>query len=422
MAQAQLRPGKNTSETDGPESPEALFISALLDSGTFNPEAYRITAEHLSCWDKLFAFCVEYQLRSGVAPPLSLVSSKFPGYEMREGLNQGWAASELHKAHSSRQLRFKLRAAIAQLDQGDLDAAYTELEQLSRPRSVRRKPASIFDHHLHEEHFDVPSIPVPYQTLGRVTGGIYPADLWYLAGRPGTGKTWNLCAYAALAVSQGCRVKYLSLEMRSDRIGMRALKCMANTKELTVLNDPGKDREALKRTLDSIKDRMSGTFDVVDPSHGRVTTNVVREHMDECDLLIVDHAGLLITADGRRAIDDWRAMALISNMLKEYALETSVPVVAGAQLNRTADTASPRPPKLSQLAQSDALGQDADVVVTMKRLSKHVMVQSAEKVREGEGMLWYSKFDPSKADFGEMKKDAALEFMASDEDLEVDNG
>jgi len=200
------------------------------------------------------------------------------------------------------------------------------------------------------------------------------------------------------------------------------LKCMANTKELTVLNDPGKDREALKRTLDSIKDRMSGTFDVVDPSHGRVTTNVVREHMDECDLLIVDHAGLLITADGRRAIDDWRAMALISNMLKEYALETSVPVVAGAQLNRTADTASPRPPKLSQLAQSDALGQDADVVVTMKRLSKHVMVQSAEKVREGEGMLWYSKFDPSKADFGEMKKDAALEFMASDEDLEVDNG
>lgn len=418
-----LRPASGaTSEDEGPESPEALFISALLDSGEFKPEAFRITPEHLSCWGKLFAFCVEYQIRGGTAPPMDLVLAKFPDFEFR-ACQPGWAAHQLHQSHASKQLRIKLREAIKKLDEGELDSAYHALEQIQRPRSVRRKPNSIFDHQLHAEQFDIPSITVPYLTLGRATGGIYPADLWYLAGRPGTGKTWNLCEYAAKAVGEGCRVKYLSLEMRSDRIAMRALKCMANVKELAVLNSAAvnKDREALKKTIDDIKLRMPGTFEVVDPSHGRVTTNVVREHMDDCDLLVVDHAGLLITADGRRAIDDWRAMALISNMMKEYALETSVPILAGAQLNRTADSASPRPPKLSQLSQSDALGQDADVVVTMKRLSKHVMIQSAEKVREGEGMLWYSMFDPSKADFSEMKKDQAIEFMSTDDDFEADN-
>lgn len=415
---ARLQP-RSVSEDEGPESPEALFISALLDSGEFKPEQYRITAEHLSCWAKLFTFCLEYQERGGTAPPLDLVKGKFPDFEFRTGVSAGWAAHVLHQSHASKQLRLNLGVAISKLDKDDLDGAFMALEAINRPRSVRRKPNSIFDHHLHEEQFDVPSISVPYLTLGRSTGGIYPADLWYLAGRPGTGKTWNLCEYAAKAVAEGCRVRYLSLEMRSDRIAMRALKCMASDKELVLLNS--KDRLSMKKAIDDIKDRMPGTFDVVDPSHGRMTTTVVREHMDDADLLIVDHAGLLVTADGRRAVDDWRAMALISNMLKEYALETSVPILAGAQLNRTADSASPRPPKLSQLSQSDALGQDADVVVTMKRLSKHILIQSAEKVREGEGMMWYSMFDPSKADFREMKKDAALEYMASDDDFEADN-
>lgn len=414
---AALRPSQR-GDDEGPESPEALFISALLSTGEFTPEQFRITAEHLSCWVKLFDFCLEYQLRGGEAPPLSLVVNKFPDFEYREGIRASWAAHELHKAHSSRQLRTKMREAVKSLDEGDLDGAYQALDTIQRPKSVRRKPASIFEHQLHEEQFDVPALEVPYFTLGRATGGIFPADLWYLAGRPGTGKTWNLCEYAGKAVAQGARVRYLSLEMRTSRIALRALKCMANDKELKLLL--GNDREEIKKAIDAIQERMPGSFEVVDPSHGRVTTSVAREYMDDVDLLVIDHAGLMVTHDGRRAIDDWRAMAAISNMLKEFALETSVAILAGAQINRAGDTGGQRPPKLRDLAQSDALGQDADVVVTMKRLTKHVMVQSAEKVREGEGMLWYSRFDPGKADFRELKKDEAIEIMATDEDFEAD--
>jgi hypothetical protein len=411
-----LRPAK--AENEGPESPEALFISAMIDSGQFTPEKFRITVEHLSCWQKLYTFAADYQQRCGEAPPIDLVKAKFPDFEFREGGRPEWTAHELHQAYASRQLRLKMRESLKALDEGDLEAAYGKLEEISRPKTVRRKPASVFEHQLHQEEFDVPAIEVPYQSLGRYTGGIYPGDLWYIAGRPGTGKTWDLCSFSGKAVSQGCRVRYLSLEMRTSRIAMRALKCMANAKELEHL--VSKDPVAIKKAIDAIQERMPGSFEVVDPSHGRVTTTVAREYMDDIDLLVIDHAGLMFTPDGRRAHDDWRAMAIISNMLKEYALETAVPILAGAQLNRTADQGGQRPPKISQLAQSDALGQDADVVVTRKRLTKHVVIQSAEKVREGEGGLWYSRFDPAKSDFRELKKDEAMEIMATDEDFDAD--
>lgn len=405
-------------DDEGPESPEALLISALLDSGEYTPERYRITPEMFGCWEKLHAFCVEYQQRGGGSPPVDLVKSKFPDFELREGISSGWAAHKLHQAYGGRQLRTKLREATEALRDDDLDEAFAVLDSIQRPKSVRRKPASIFDASLHEAEFELDAIQVPYQSLGRASGGIFPGDLVYLAGRPGTGKTWDLCLYSGKAVSQGVRVRYLSLEMRTAKIAMRALRCMANKTELALLDS--KDRVEVKKGVDAISERMPGTFEVVDPSHGRVTTAVVREYMDDCDLLVVDHAGLLFTSDGRRAVDDWRAMATCSNMLKEYGLETSVPILAGAQLNRTADVGGARPPKINTLSQSDALGQDADVVVTRKRLTKHVVVQSAEKVREGEGGIWYSRFDPAKADFREMSKDEAQEVMATDEDFDAD--
>lgn len=417
MPQRITMPQRSTDDLVGPQAPEALFISALLSTGEFIPIAHRIDEQHFSCWQKLYAFCVEYQQRAGTAPPLALVQSKFPEYEHKENLSPSWAAGELHKAHASRTLRTKLMEATQALKDQDITGAYAVIDTIERPRLAQRKPADAFDASVHEERFSVSAIPVRGTTLMRATGGIQPGDLWYKAGRPGHGKTWDLTDHAAFAAMHGYRVRYLSLEMRAARISMRSLWWLANKKELAALRSD--DRENVKKAVDSIRDRTSGSIEVIDPSHGRITVTSVREHMDDCDLLLVDHAGLLTTADGRRAIDDWRAMATISNMMKEYALETGVAIVGGAQLNRTADGGHPmRPAKLSQLSQSDALGQDADVVITMKRPSKHCMAQSAEKVREGEGVRWFNRFDIAKMDFRELSKEQAQELVASDEDFD----
>lgn len=412
-----LRVGKAVD--DGPESPEALLISALIDSGEYTPEQYGVTPEYFSCWQKLDTFGREYQQRSGLAPPLALVRSKFPDFEFKEGLSPAWAAGELHKAHGSRQLRLQLREAVEFIEKDDLDGAYSVLEALHRPKIVRRKPADGFDLSDVEE-FDVARIPVAANSLGRATGGIGPGEMWLYAARPGTGKTYGLAEQTAVSVKHGYNVTILSLEMSVAKIKRRVLRCMATKAEREVLDKAflDKDWRTLKMTGESIRERLSpAQYNVVDPSHGIINPAVIRSYMTDCDLLILDHIGLVTTNGGNRAVEDWRHQATISNQLKQECLSSGVPLLAAAQINRQGDTASRRPPKISQLTGSDALGQDSDVIVTMARQTKHVMLSSAEKVRDGESLVWYSHYDPVHCNFAEMTKDRAIDVMATDEEF-----
>jgi replicative DNA helicase len=406
-----LRP---VGEKAGPEAPESLVISALLESGRFTPEKYHLTVDDLTCWKQMWHFCVDYQNRSGSAPPPQLIAQRFPEFEPLSGINPGWAAQQLHKAATARRMRATIGQVISLLNENEVDEAYAKISELNRPRSSAKDPISIWAPPP-EETDDPLRLQVPYQTLGRATGGVGAGELWYIAARPGEGKTMTLCDYVGNMLKQGVHVRYISLEMPGKTINKRVRRCMANTKELKLLDSDS--RTDVLAGIESLRKRIPGRLEVIDPSHGRATSLLVREQMEYGDIVVIDHVGLMSTGDGRKAIDDWRAMAMISNQLIEDKLATGIPVLAAAQLNRTAESTSERAPKASSLSQSDALNQDGDVVVTMKRLSKTVMVHSAEKVREGEGVKWYSRFDVKRANFAEITRDQAAEYQAQDDDL-----
>lgn len=409
-----LRPQQRREE-EGSESPEALFISALLHDGEYRPEEYRITPSHFSCWRKLHEWCEEYQHKAHAAPPLALVHSEFPDFVLGPDVSARWAAHKLHEAHASRQLRVRMREALVLLDEEDLNGAIETLQGIERPHVVRRPPIMIWDHSP-EDEIEVARIATPYPTLNRVSGGIGPSELWFWAQRPGEGKTMNLTVFSAYAMEAGYRVRYLSLEMPSRTIVHRTKRALARNERKVLAQLDSKDHREIKKATEHLRHKVPGSLSVVDPSHGSVSSTTVREHMDDCDLVIVDHAGLMKTADGRRAVDDWRAMALISNSLKEDALATGIPILGAVQLNRTADTGGLTPPKLTTLAQSDALGQDADVVVTGKKTSETTRVYSAEKVREGSGARWFARYDVKTSTYSEMSKEQAQEQMAVDDD------
>lgn len=408
-------------EGEGPESPEALMISALIDSGQFTPEKYHLTEDHLTCWQKLWRLGVEHQQISGEGPPLSLIRQRFPEFEITHDINIDYAARELHKAHSSRQLRQRLTEAIDLVKSEEIDQAYSLLEGIQRPRSVRKEAFDLWTHNSEEDDFEVTKIPVPWDSLGRVTGGIGPSELWYLAGRPGTGKTYGLCEFSAKAIKAGYNVRYVSLEMSAAAIHKRVKRSLAQSFSQTQPDLLGRidspDRNVYKEALDDLRELVEGSFAVIDPSHGKATNHLVREQMEvpQCDLVVVDHVGLMYTNDNRKAIDDWRAMASISNILKEDCLATGVPILSAVQLNREAEHGTSAP-KLNQLSQSDALGQDADVVVTMRMLTRSVRLYSAEKNREGAPVKWWTRFDPERARFDEVKQDIAVELQMVDED------
>ena len=172
-----------------------------------------------------------------------------------------------------------------------------------------------------------------------------------------------------------------------------------------------------KRALDALRDRVPGEIEVVDPSHGDVASVAhLAQTAQDYDLVIVDHVGLMRTADGKRAIDDWRVMAQISNEIRHITLSTATPVIGVTQLNREADTASRRAPKASTIAQSDALGQDANVVILMKRVSSRSLAQEAVKVRNGPSVSWWSRFDPANNNFDEITKEESARLEMLDED------
>jgi hypothetical protein len=413
--------GKPLRETGGadesPESPEALFISALLDSGQFNPEHYHIKAEDLSCWGRVFAFGVEHQQAAGRAPGLEVVKRKFPRFEVTRDIDPRWAAGQLSSAAAGRTLRTAMQEAIQELNDEDVDAAYATFAGMSPPRRSRAAPVSVFDHNAVEERFDIKRIEVPYPALGRATGGIGEGEFWLFGARLGAGKTHVGIEFAKIAAKLGYKVGIASLEMPARQVVDRVLKhmCGSDLKLLMDLEDG--DLATRKKAVDIIQERIPGTVEVLDPSHGDVHSTVtIQEVSHDYDLLIIDHVGLMKDNQGRRAIDDWRVQALISNTLREITLATNSRIFGLVQTNRESDTDAKRAPKASQLSQADALGQDCDVLITAKRVSDRVMLHEAVKVREGPNVRWNSRFDPVKNAWYEITKDEAIALEVLDND------
>jgi replicative DNA helicase len=134
----------------------------------------------------------------------------------------------------------------------------------------------------------------------------------------------------------------------------------------------------------------------------------VAAYAEEADLHIVDHIGLFRASSGSRAIADWRVQAEISNEFKEIAVSKKTRVLALAQINREGDTSNWKPPRTKNLAQSDAIGQDSDVVVTMKKYSDTVMTYLLDKNRDGPSdRLFWSRFDVENGDYREITRDQA---------------
>lgn len=391
------------------QSAEALLISAFLEDGQFVPEKHLITSDDIAGWGKLWAFCHDYQKKAKKAPPMSLVKRQFPEFEVTPDIDVTWAAAKVREESAFRNLRHQSAAMLAAVNEGDLDGAFGALSQVSKPRLAKPEGMSVFDHTAFEEEFDVGGIEVPFGTLQSASGGIRPGEFWIIAMRLGQGKTFTALCFAAMAAKIGCRVGMLAMEMPAKQVNRRLLRIMAakDTKLLAQLDSEVVSER--KKAIDYLREHTPGHVDVFDPSHGMInTTGYLEDACFEYDLVIPDHLGLMKTNDNKRAIEDWRLMSVISNTVRETTLKTSTPVLALAQINREGDhnaKGSTRPPKASQLSQSDSLGQDADVVVTGRRPSAHTMRYEAVKLREGPNVQWYARFDPARARFEELTKD-----------------
>lgn len=401
-----LHPGSQPTE-EPLSSPEVLVLNALLSSGRFDPHAYAIDVEMCAGYHQAWNWCLDYQDSTKAAPPVALFHRTFPDIEIIDGVNVRWAAEKLRAAHYDRTVRRKMAEASLHLKTGDMESLREVLREVSLPSPlVKPQGLSSTDPASVSQSAIKIGWPTPWASLNAASNGIGRGEVALVAARFGVGKSQLLAGFAVEAAKHGARVAVASCEMPSRQYLRRVHRWQAKgqPKLLQGLIDPSEVvRIKTVRALPELK----GSIEVFDPSQMRMNMRGIEVLAAECDVLLIDHVGLLSDSSGKPAGEDWRIMAMISNSLKEMSLRFDIALLAAAQINRAGEHAGDSPPKASDIAQSDALGQDADLVITLKKWGEEALACLLAKNRDGKTKQWYTKFYPGTGDFDEISKNEA---------------
>lgn len=216
----------------------------------------------------------------------------------------------------------------------------------------------------------VTGIPTGFRRLNVLTGGFQRSDLIVLAGRPGRGKTASALSLGVNAMSAGFNVLLFSLEMAKWQVVQRILAGLSGISQtrlrLGQIDPLMGEWDQIVGAVDSIPE---GKFWIDDTAGLNVSElrSRARRHQSEygVDLLIVDYAQLMHAhrIDGKSFENRQEEVATISRNLKELARELNIPVIALAQLSRDIEKRQNKRPVLSDLKESGAIEQDADIVM-----------------------------------------------------------
>jgi replicative DNA helicase len=197
--------------------------------------------------------------------------------------------------------------------------------------------------------------------------GFRPGDLVVLAARPGMGKTaFALNILERVAVKEKKAVLMFSLEMPGDQLMTRLLSSHARISHHNLRQGKltPEDRRRLTVAGGAFRNSRVVVDDSSQPSLAQIRAKARRLKRDGAlDLIIIDYLQLL----GAKAESRQNEISLISRTLKSVARDMKVPVLALAQLNRKAEERSDHKPMLSDLRESGAIEQDADMVMLLMR-------------------------------------------------------
>ena len=215
----------------------------------------------------------------------------------------------------------------------------------------------------------VTGVPTGFIDLDEMTSGLQPSDLVLVAARPSMGKTSFVLNIAQhVGIQTDMTVGFFSLEMSKEQLFMRMLtgeaRIDAHRFRSGYLNE--KDYGRLSHALGTLAEARVFIDDTASIGVLEMRAKARRLQAEHgLHLLIIDYIQLM---QGRGRFESRQAeLASISRSLKGLAKELKVPIVALSQLSRAPETRSDHRPQLSDLRESGALEQDADVVMFIYR-------------------------------------------------------
>ncbi len=256
-------------------------------------------------------------------------------------------------------------AAFAAQAQGTIDQVLEDRVNVpsQRPSQVA-KEAYAYAERMQQGHGDL--IKSSLYGLNSLIGGYAPGEITVIAARPGVGKTAFALCEAAYALKKGRSVGIMSLEMRAAQLALRffSQKASVNAQRF---RDGQLSPEDMRKVLDGAdwltkqEDRLR-LWDRpgLTPSELRAQIRKWKREID-VSLVVVDYLQLM-KAD-QRSHSREQEVAEISREVKNAALEYNVSILALSQLNRKVDDRKGKRPLLSDLRESGAIEQDADIII-----------------------------------------------------------
>lgn len=222
---------------------------------------------------------------------------------------------------------------------------------------------------LFQKQSPITGLPTGYNDFDMKTAGLQKSDLIIIAGRPSMGKTAfaiNIAEHVALR--EEAKVAVFSMEMPSEQLVMRMVGSLSRIDQQKIRTGKLQDEDwpRLTSTVGLLQDAELFIDDTpaLTPSEIRARTRrIAREH--GLDLIIVDYLQLMQVAGTKenRATE----ISEISRSLKAMAKELNVPVIALSQLNRSLEQRPNKRPVMSDLRESGAIEQDADLILFIYR-------------------------------------------------------
>ena len=227
-------------------------------------------------------------------------------------------------------------------------------------------------YHL-ENKSDVTGLPTGFADLDEKTAGLQQGDLVIVAGRPSMGKTaFALNMAEHVAVDNGVPVAIFSMEMGATQLAMRLLGSIARVDQHKMRTGRLNDEEwsRLSTAMGKLHDAPIFIDETAALNSLELRTRARRIHRQcgKLGLVMVDYLQLMSSPNTKNQNEN-RATEIseISRSLKALAKELSVPVVALSQLNRALESRNDRRPMMSDLRESGAIEQDADVILFIYR-------------------------------------------------------
>ena len=217
---------------------------------------------------------------------------------------------------------------------------------------------------------EVTGVPTGYVDLDRKTAGLQPGDLIIVAGRPSMGKTalaLNMAEH--VAIDNGLPVAVFSMEMSGPQLAMRMLGSVGRLDQHKLrtgrLSDD--DWHRLTTAVGRLHDAPIHIDETpaLNPLEVRARARRLHRQYGKLGLIVVDYLQLMsASGEGENRATE---LSEISRSMKALAKELNVPVIALSQLNRALEQRTDRRPVMSDLRESGALEQDADLILFIYR-------------------------------------------------------